>query len=224
MRFISKVLGVVLCPIAVVTTPSCATEPATDSTQAAPTSSMTSSPFPFPPLETIWDSAVPLSPQQQAAVEVVFQEMDLVHEWRPKFDPTIPPEILAIVGPENKPVYLPVKTLAETGGEMVRVVDVRALSSSQWEFDMCRYDSPGAYSMGPNGQLQLSTPHIVYPAATHTVSWTTEPNGAGERSDNPRFLVVDVEPIINDMARQTCEPFRPDPYIQQPPQPLSSGK
>lgn len=89
MSFMPRVIGVILSTVAVVMTPSCAPEPATDSTQAAPTSSVTSSPFPFPPLETIWDSAVPLSPQQQAAVEVVFQEMDLVHEWRPKFDPTI---------------------------------------------------------------------------------------------------------------------------------------
>ncbi len=224
MSFMPRVIGVTLSTVAVVMTPSCAPESATDSTQASPAPSVTSSPFPFPPRQSSWNAAVPLAPQQQAAAEVVFEEMNLVSKWRRTLDRAIPPEILGIVSPENKPAYLPVKALAETGGDTYRVVDVRALSSSRWEFDICRYDSPGVYSMGDSGQLQLSTPHIIYSAATRTVSWTTEPNGAGERSDIPRFLVVDIESITDDMARRTCEPFRPDPYIQQPPQPLSSGK
>ncbi|MGY0501849.1 hypothetical protein ACWZHB_25470 [Nocardia sp. FBN12] len=175
-------------------------------------------------MQYTWDAAAPLSVQQQAAADTAIKKIDLVSKWIPISDPTIPSEILAIVSPGNKPAFLPGKALAETGGKLYRVVAVKEISLTQWDFDVCVYDTPGVYSMGSDGQLKLSTPHIVYSAGTHTVSMTTEPNGAGEISDAPRFLVVDSRQIGNDMARKTCEPFLPDPYIQQPPQPLSSGK
>ncbi|SFL88320.1 hypothetical protein FEK33_06300 [Nocardia asteroides NBRC 15531] len=224
MRFPAKVLGATLIPVTAFFASSCATSPATDPARNATAAPVTSSPFPFPPVKTGWDAAVPLTTQQQQAAETAVRKNILVSDWNPLADSKIPPEILAIVGPENKPAYVPIERLAETGGDTYRVVAVREISSSRWDFDVCRYDTPGVYRMGTNGQLQLSTPHIPYAADTHTVALTTDPNGAGEKSDTPRFLVVDSQPIINDMARQTCEQFRPDPYLQQPPQPLPAGK
>ncbi|TDP42808.1 hypothetical protein DFR75_1011926 [Nocardia ignorata] len=220
----SKASGFVLITAAVMLSSSCVTTPARELSDDTTTSSVTSSPFPFPPVKTEWNAAVPLTSQQQAAADAALRMTILVGDWRPISDPTIPLEILRLVSPDQKPVFMPIGTVAETGGETYRVVAVREISPSRWDFDVCRYDTPGVYSMSTTGQLQLSTPHIVYAADSLTVSLTTEPNGAGETSDSPRFLVVDSQPIINDMARQTCEPYRPEPYIQQPPEPVSSGK
>ncbi len=221
--FTSKALGVTFGLLAVVAT-SCGAAPATDTAGRSSAAPVTTSPFPYPPIEYSWDAAVPLTAQQKAAGEVAFKKIALTRKWRRTPNPTLPPELLAIVSPENQPAYTATLAMAETGSSLHRIVAVREMSPTRWEFDFCEFDTPGRYSMGDNGQLQLSTPDIVSSAETHIVSLTTEPNGAGERSETPRFLVVGLRGIINEMVRQTCEPFLPDPAIQQPPEPLPAEK
>lgn len=184
----------------------------------------TSSAFPFPPITSSWDAAVALSEQQQAAAELAIRTRIMISDWTAKQDPRTPAEILAAVSSENKPPWVAVVPLSETGGRLFRAVAVHEISTVRWEVAICRYDTPGVYSMGADGRLTLSTPKESYSAVTSTVALTTEANGAGEMSVSPRLLVVDSEPIINDDARRTCEPFRPDPFVQQPPQPISPGK
>lgn len=211
---------------ATVVTSACASEPnPTTPTSPPPSvSPATSSAFPFPRIQSHSDLAVPLDMQRQEAAEFALTEVDLVDDWLRTRERVIPPEILARVGLGNKPAWIAASPLPETGGVLNRVVSVREVSPSRWDVDICRYDTPGVYSMGADGQLKLTSPGEHYSAVTSIVALTTEPNGAGERSDTPRLLIIDAEPITNDMAQETCAPFRPDPYIQQPPQPISPGK
>ncbi|GAD83970.1 hypothetical protein NCAST_20_05400 [Nocardia asteroides NBRC 15531] len=97
---------------------------------------------------------------------------------------------------------------------------------------ICRYDTPGVYSSGKDGQLALLDEPHEYHAVRSTVELTTEKSADGETTAVPRLLVVRTsgeefaqrpgQP--NDLERRTCEPFRPEPYVQEPPQPLPAGK
>jgi hypothetical protein len=140
-------------------------------------------------------------------------------------DESLLPGINARVGHTNKPLPLDHRTLPETGGRLFRAVGVGKESDSQWTVTICEYDTPGVYKMGNDGELILSSPNESYRVVRSTVASTTEKSGSGDNSATPRLLVMNNSDVdYNETARRTCEPFRPDPYIQQPPQPISPGK
>lgn len=194
------------------------------STASTSTSISTASAFPYPPIQFSWDAIPPLSAEQQTAAEAAVETEISIRNWIRNQNPVTPPEILAAVSYENRNNWLSIVPIPETGGKLYRAVGVNEITPDRWEVVVCRYDTPGAYSMGADGQLKLSTPEEKFIAFTSTVALTTEPDGAGKTSDSPRLLIVDNNPIMGEDARRTCEPFRPDPYIQQPPQPISPGK
>jgi len=197
-----------------------------DNTNVTPSNTSTSASvstdrdFPYPPIQFDWDTSAPLSAEKQAAAKAAIETEILIRKWIRRQDPVTPPDILAAVSYENRNHWLSITPIPETGGKLYRAVGVNEISPARWEVVSCRYDTPGAYSIGANGQLELSTPAETFIAFRSTVALTTEPDGAGKTSDSPRLLVVDNDPIMGEDARRSCEPFRPDPYIQQPPQPI----
>lgn len=209
-----------------IATSSCAdTNPSAVGTESSTPTSPTARPsFPFPPILYNWDMATPLSEQQRAAAEIAIRTRISINEWLIEQNPTTPPEILAAVSFENRHQWISIVPLPETGGVLDRAVEVTEVSPTRWIVTACRYDTPGVYSMGTDNQLSLSSPGENYVALISTVESTKGPDGSGKRSDSPRLLVVDSEQIFDENARQTCTPFRPEPYVQEPPQPLPAGK
>ncbi|MEV6214590.1 hypothetical protein [Nocardia sp. NPDC051833] len=140
-------------------------------------------------------------------------------------DESLLPEINFRVGYANKPLGLDHRALPETGGKLFRAVGVSNISESRWTVTICEFDTPGVYKMGTDGNLTLSSPNESYRVVHSIVASTTEKSGSGENSATPRLLVVDNSDVdYNETARRTCEPFVPDPYIKQPPQPVLPGK
>lgn len=196
-----------------------ATSTAASSTAASPS-------FPYPPIQLTWEIASPMNEQDAEVARFALEVEALERTWFAAHeDESLLPEINVRVGHANKPLSLDHRALPETGGKLFRAVGVGYESDSQWTVTICEYDTPGIYKTGNDGELTLSSPNNSYRAVHSTVASTTEKSGSGERSATPRLLVMDNSDVdYNETARRTCEQFRPDPYIQQPPQPIPPGK
>lgn len=220
---------------AAVAAASCSSTPTSDSPRPSSASGTSVPPhqFPYPKAKFSTDIAIPVIEQDAAAAQIALDVQVLKITHIGNKDNSALPEINRLVGPFGAALpYDGGPRLSETGGALYRAVDISKQNDSRWEVTTCRYDTPGVYVLGDNGQLSLLDGPHEYHALRSTVELTTERSAAGETATAPRLLVVrsSGEDFYhhpgrsNDLERQTCEPFRPDPYIQQPPQPLSPGK
>ncbi|MEC3958319.1 hypothetical protein VMT65_35170 [Nocardia sp. CDC153] len=200
------------------------------SSTETPTSSAS---FPYPPLEFRWDIAVPLDAQAEAAAKAALETAALEDRMRAHEDAALIPQINSRVTYDRRWTSDGIRQLPETGGSLTRAVDVNKTSDNQWTVTYCVYNTPGAYAAGDNGQLRLSNPNWKYTPYADVVALTSERSGTGETSPTPRLLVTAAPArpelqtypgVPNDLPRQTCEPFMPNPFIQQPPAPLPAGK
>ncbi len=197
-----------------------------------PTRPTTTSHFPYPPLEFRWDIAVPLGEQERAAATTALEAEVLESRLRSNKEEGVIQQLNSMVTYGHRWASDGIRPLPETGGSLLRAVDVEKKSDSQWIVTYCVYNTPGGYSNGDNGQLRLSDPNWVYSPYADVVDLTTDRSGINETSTTPRLLVSgSARPELqtypgrpNDLPRQTCEPFMPSPFIQQPPAPLPSGK
>ncbi|MCP9621446.1 hypothetical protein FOH10_28905 [Nocardia otitidiscaviarum] len=221
--------------ITAMVTSSCSTEPPPDATgtTSVATSTTQAEIFPYPPLQFRSNIAVPVNEAEADAATTALKVEVAINNYIVSEDESYLSDIYDNVSEEGRPyIGIPGNLIPETGGETYRAVSIEQKSGAQWVITVCDYNTPGVYEMGDDGELTLSTPTDSYSPIRYTVAMTTEASASGQKASTPRPLVVDqsTEEFAelpgqqNDLARQTCEPFRPDPYIQEPPERLPAEK
>ncbi|MVU82279.1 hypothetical protein GPX89_34210 [Nocardia sp. ET3-3] len=169
---------------------------------------------------------------ESAAADLALETKVLKSKMQVHPDDSLIPQINARVSHDQRWSSDGIRPRPETGEVIYRTVAVNDQPDNRWLVTYCMYNSPGAYSTTGNGELSLSDPNLRYTPYRSIVALTGEPSATGEKSPTPRLLVVgnaDADFVqrpgqSDDLARQTCEPFMPSPFIQQPPAPLPTGK
>ncbi|GAB0102541.1 hypothetical protein JMUB6875_15090 [Nocardia sp. JMUB6875] len=178
------------------------------------------------------DNAVPLTGKESAAADLALETKVLKSEMQVHPDDSLISQIDSRVSHDQRWTSDGIRPRQETGQVIYRTVAVSDQPDNRWVVTYCMYNTPGAYSAASDGDLELSDPNLHYVPYRSIVALTDEPSATGEKSQTPRLLVVgnaDADFVqhpdqSDDLARQTCEPFMPNPFIQQPPAPLPAGK
>ncbi len=216
-----------------VTACSTGSPPAATVTSTVETSQSQAAAFPYPSPQFRSNIAVPANEAEADAAAVALSVRLAITNYIVSEDESYLSEIYDKVTKEGRPyIGIPGGLVPETGGATYRAVDIAQQDDTQWVVTICRFNTPGVYEMGDDGELRLSNPTESYSPIRYTVAMTTEASASGQKASTPRPLVVDqsTEEFAelpgqqNDLARQTCEPFRPDPYIQEPPERLPAEK
>ncbi|MDV3125717.1 hypothetical protein M1247_12390 [Mycobacterium sp. 21AC1] len=197
-----------------------------DSTSESVASSAVS--FPYPPFEIKTDVAVPLKqPLLGAAQFAVEMSVDDRLKNNPR-DTEIDRRFRSRVAPEADITDLPPvpdNFVGETGGALHRAVSARALSDGKVEISICLYDTPGLYAELKNGKVVGPDPNRPFGIQRPLVEWTDRPAANGTTPSGPRWLWVG-EARTYDMTRDqiaaVCEPFKPEPFVQKMPDPMST--
>ncbi|MGX1811852.1 hypothetical protein ACWIGI_39545 [Nocardia sp. NPDC055321] len=225
-RLAPTALAAIFIAAAFPTVAGCSSGIENDNGAPAPTTAATVASFPYPGLQFRWDIAVPLDEAETAAARFVLETEVLESRMLIGEYDSLLPQVLPRVSYDNRPFPPSSPPLPETGGTLTRAVAVDDLGGNHWVVTYCDYDTPGAYSRGADGALELSTPERRYSARQSNVALTQEKSGTGETADTPRLLVVSANhngsprprPQPND--DETCLPFMPEPFVQQPPSPV----
>ncbi|WP_139277662.1 hypothetical protein [Rhodococcus marinonascens] len=120
---------------------------------------------------------------------------------------------------------MPATTVATTGGSLFRVVGAVQLDDGPVEFSICTYETPGLYSLTKDGRTVGPQPRQVpYFLDRPRVEWTTRPAADGSTPEEPRWFWVDDGidlHLTTEDVPSVCEPFKPEPFIQQIPEPIT---
>ncbi|GGK65621.1 hypothetical protein GCM10011591_42250 [Nocardia camponoti] len=192
--------------------------------ESTTSTTVTTKNFPYPGVRTVQDVVPSIAGTGVPAAEIAIKWELLHSDWMISHQEEVPHELLSIVTANNKPEWMPSNVMEGTGGELIRAVNVREIDRISWEVSVCNYDTPGVYYPGEAGQLKLGFPTWAQYASTATVVLTSGPDGTGATSSGPRLLISRTTLPLNDEAHAICDPFRPDPFIQQPPEPLPAHK
>lgn len=197
-----------------------------DDSAAPPPSTSTPPPFPYPPFEIRTDIAVPLaSPLSDAAAFALEMSVDdrlindpdedaLYRTYRSRIAPEA----------DGERMRNPDAFVGETGGALHRAVAASELPDGAVEVSICVYDTPGLYAMKDDGELVKPTSGADA-LWRPRVRWTDEKAADGSTPAQPRWLLLDTGVLTDTTPEQVgevCGPFRPDPFVQQPPQPTST--
>lgn len=191
------------------------------------TSTSTPPPFPYPPFEIRTDVAVPLEPPLDDAARFALQmsvderlsndpdEEALYQRYRSK-----------IASQADGPRIRVQDTYAgQTGAALHRAVAARVLPDGDVEVSICLYDTPGLYAMKEDGTLVRPTP-VEESLWRPRVKWTAQPAADGSTPSGPRWLLMDsgvLTDLTPDQVAAVCDPFKPEPFIQEPPRPTSAA-
>ncbi|MDV3125718.1 hypothetical protein M1247_12395 [Mycobacterium sp. 21AC1] len=203
---------------------------ACDAENGPSTTTTTPSPpvFPYPPFEIKTDVAVPLKQPLLGAAQFA---VEMSVNDRLKDDPghgafgrrlrgNIAPDVEIADSPP-----IPDNYVADTGGAFHRAVDARELSEGTVEVSVCWYDTPGLYTKLKDGKVVGPDPNRPYSLQRPLVEWTDRPAADGTTPSGPRWLWVG-EARTYDMTRDqiaaVCEPFKPEPFVQKMPDPMST--
>ena len=112
-----------------------------------------------------------------------------------------------------------------TGGALHRAVGVAELPDDIVEVTICTYDTPGLYAQPTSGKLVEPDPGRPFGIQRPLVQWTDRPAADGTIPVGPRWLWVGETMTYNMTPEQiaaVCEPFKPEPFIQQMPDPTTA--
>lgn len=125
---------------------------------------------------------------------------------------------------DNNGPRVPDNYVGETGGALHRAVAARELPGGIVEVSVGQYDTPGLYAMRKDGSLVKPTTgrdSLQRPR----VEFTEQPAADGSKPSAPRWLLMNPG-ILFDQAQEQVDavrgPFRPDPFVQEPPNPTSA--
>ncbi|QZH62985.1 hypothetical protein K1X22_06435 [Mycolicibacterium farcinogenes] len=182
--------------------------------------------FPYPPFEIRTDVAVPLQPPLVDAARFALQvtvdrrlsndpdERELYERYRSQIAPEI----------DNPGIRIPDIYVGQTGGALQRAVAARELPDGAIEVSICLYDTPGLYAMKKDGEL-VKPPGGSDGLWRPKVKWTAQKAAVGPAPTTPRWLLMNSG-VLLDITEQeisaVCGPFRPDPFIQRPPEPTAA--
>lgn len=190
-----------------------------------PTSTMsTALAFPYAPFEIRTDVAVPLD---QPLLDAARFALDMSVDARVKNDPAqtaVYNRYRTRIAPEadTPDLRAPDTFVGETGGALHRAVAADELPSGEIEVSICLYDTPGLYAMEQDGTLvpARSADELWRPR----VLWTNRPAADGSTPTEPRWLLTDDGTGTEQEATAAvCDPFKPEPFIQEPPRPTSAS-
>ena len=182
--------------------------------------------FPYPPFEIHTDVAVPLQPPLADAARFALQvtvdgrlsndpdEEELYERYRSQIAPEI----------DNPGIRIPDIYVGQTGGALQRAVAARELPDGAVEVSLCLYDTPGLYAMKKDGEL-VKPPGGSDGLWRPQVKWTAQKAAAGSAPAEPRWLLMNsgvLLDITEEEISAVCGPFRPDPFIQRPPDPTAA--
>ncbi|MGX1811850.1 hypothetical protein ACWIGI_39535 [Nocardia sp. NPDC055321] len=229
-RGLTRAVIAATCIVTSASVAGCSSGTENDNGAPAPTTAATDASFPYPGLQFRWDIAVPLDENASAAATFALETEALESRMRVGDYNSLLPQMNARVSWDNRPFPDGLRVLPETGGSLTRAVAVDGVGDGRWVVTYCVYNTPGAYTKDDAGSLKLSLPDWLYSAYRSNVALTEEKSGSGETSATPRLLVVSKtrdgfpSPLTRLDDRETCQPFMPEPFIQQPPAPILAGK
>lgn len=197
----------------------------TDNGGPLETSTSTQPAFPYPPFEIRTEVAVPLQPRLADAARFALQmtvddrlsndpdNEELYQRYRSRIAPEI----------DNPGIRVPDVYVGQTGGALHRAVAARELTNDVAEVSICLYDTPGLYAMKKDGTL-VKPPGRSDGLWRPQVKWTAQKAATGPTPAEPRWLLVDSGVLLDITEKEigaVCDPFRPDPFVQSPPDPTA---
>jgi hypothetical protein len=181
----------------------------------------------YPPRKDAWNLAVAIDdPRLRAAAEFAAETESLIdRSWLDLEDADAlrsryAPGMLSELYPHDVPQPL------QTGGATFRAVAVVPTNEGRIAVTICEYATPGVFVRGPGDRLVLrsfATDRARFTFTTSTVEWTTDGDGRGRSTTEPRWLVVHEDATTwGDAAKAVCEPHLPTPFEFVPPLPTST--
>ncbi|OBB22529.1 hypothetical protein A5792_05555 [Mycolicibacterium peregrinum] len=198
----------------------------TDKSGPPETSASTQPTFPYPPFKIRSDVAVPLQPRLADAARFALQmtvddrlsndpdKEELYQRYRSRIAPEI----------DDPGIRVPDIYVGQTGGALHRAVAARELPNDGVEVSICLYDTPGLYAIKKDGTL-VKPPGGNDGLWRPQVKWTQQPAADGSTPAGPRWLLTDSGILLDITQEQigvVCDPFKPDPFIQSPPDPTAA--
>lgn len=220
---ISTSVSILLIVLTVSVCVSCHTEEHTPSDD----SNLPAAEFPYPPFEITTDVAIPLSPPLSDAAMFAL-EMSVENRLKNNpHDDTIERRYRSRIAPQadfTDSPPAPDIVVGDTGGALHRAVGVRELPDHGFEVSICEFDTPGLYTKFKSGNLVGPDLARPYTLVVPVVRWTDEPAADGTTPTDKRWLLMDSGVVLNqpdtDLAA-TCEPFKPEPFVQKMPDPTT---
>jgi hypothetical protein len=181
----------------------------------------------YPPRQDVWNLAMAIDDiRLKGAAEFVAETRSVVNRAGIDLDDA---EALRARYAEGvlDPVLMNPNEPPQTGGETHRAVAVKPADADRVEVTVCDYATPGVFVRGPGDRLVLrsfATDRARFAYTTSTVEWTTDRDGRGRTSAEPRWLVVQKESYTEgNAAKAVCEPHLPTPFEFAPPRPTSTA-
>ncbi|MCX4092583.1 hypothetical protein [Nocardia sp. alder85J] len=112
-----------------------------------------------------------------------------------------------------------------TGGTQWSAIGSEQIDSG-YRVTLCEFDTPGLYSIVDSKPVHDQHFGKSLSAEWVTVSWTTEPSALESRSTPaPRPLVTSIVSAVGNQNPGTlCDKYAPEPFVQQPPDPIQPGQ
>lgn len=107
-----------------------------------------------------------------------------------------------------------------TGGVTIRAVRAIGDATSQVDVDMCIYDTPGLYGLDKNNPNLLTLTSRAGLSKVTVIRNPPEPENLAHLT----WHIANVrkqDSFSPAEAKQVCAQYRPEPFIQEPPEPFS---
>lgn len=207
---------------------SCSASEREPSSAEQPTTSVESTSV-YPPVQYRTDVLDSVSPQLSDAANLALGayvdgfevvRTDVSEEVRARYMSSISSDVTIYPTAVDPPGFV-----ARTGGAVIRAVSAVELEASLVEVAICYYRTPGMYSVFEDGSIVGPDSRMpLYSLDRPKVQWTDRPAADGRPTAGPRWLMVDRGVELNrtdEEASQMCEPFKPDPFVQAMPDPIT---
>lgn len=183
----------------------------------------------YPPVVDLTEVVVPVDPSTSEVVAIALDSSILrLHALgrdeaaRGKLKSMVAPD--ANLGPPSTWAGGPPGYVSTTGVRTSKAVALTSVGSGRFQVSICRYPTPGLWSVLDDGSLlpsPVDSEHL-YSLITPIVEWTSEPSADGTKPDVERWLVVDngVNDATTEQAAAACRPHLPEPQPVVPPDPL----